>query len=120
MSSLNTTMMIESVRQPGLKNILGEASRALAHLDAETLEEMAAYCAALIQDDETSGSVESRLDSECKEAWKEFAIFVRVLESTKANLNVMRRLRQMRASRLEYGPSLGRGDLSAGGYHGDH
>ena len=56
MSTLNSTMMIKSVREPELKNILAKASQALAHLDAETLEEMAVYCAALVKDDAASGS----------------------------------------------------------------
>jgi hypothetical protein len=113
MSFSNTT--ITSAKQPELRNLLAEASRALAHLDADTLEEMALYCAALVGDDAGRSGAQTRLDSECTEASKEMAIFMRVLEATKANLNVMRRLREMRIARLEYDS-----DLSAGSDHGDH
>jgi hypothetical protein len=36
------------------------------------------------------------------------AVFARVLEATRANLNVMNRLRELRAGRLEYGEAAGR------------
>lgn len=113
-------MMSASETQPGLRSILTEASHALAHLDADTLEEMAAYCATLVRDDAASGDLSPLGDPECRTAWKEMAIFMRVLEATKANLNVMRRLREMHMARLEYGSSAGLNISSAGGDHGDH
>ncbi len=100
--------------------MLAEASIALAHLDADALEEMALYCAALVRDDEAVSSALTRRDSECKESWREMAVFMRVLEATKANLNVMRRLREKRLARLEYGRVSSGRNLSAGSDHGDH
>ncbi len=42
--------MMQYVPQPELKNMLAEASHALAHLEADRLEEMALSCAALVRD----------------------------------------------------------------------
>ncbi len=112
--------MIESVRQHELRNMLAEASQALAHLDADRLEEMALYCAALVRDDSAAGIALTRSGSECTESWSEMGIFMRVLEATKANLNVMRRLREKRLAGLEYGRVSTSRDLSAGSDHGDH
>ena len=39
--------MMQSVPQPELKNMLAEASHALAHLDTDRLEEMTLSCTAL-------------------------------------------------------------------------
>jgi len=100
--------MVESRGRPKLKELVAEASRALARLDADRLEELALCCQALNRDlaqgDLTHGNAVDcqALASECKEAVGDMAIFARVLEATRANLNVMNRLRELRAGRLEY------------------
>ena len=114
-------MTVLCFRQPELKNILVEASHALANLDADRLEEMALSCASLVRAvDSESVDVKDRLDPECREAWKDMAIFMRVLEATRANLNVMRRLREMRAVQLDYGPERDGCNRAAGSDNGDH
>jgi hypothetical protein len=93
---------------PRLKELVVEASRALARLDADRLEELALCCQALnrdlVQGDLAHGNAADRqaLASECKEAVGDMAVFARVLEATRANLNVMNRLRELRSGRLEY------------------
>jgi hypothetical protein len=109
------------MRQPELKDILVEASHALANLDADRLEEMTLSCAALVRAvDSESVDAKDQLDSECREAWKEMAIFMRVLDATKANLSVMHRLREIRAAQLEYGREPVGSHVAAGSDHGDH
>ena len=93
--------------RPKLKELVVEASRALARLDADRLEELALSCQALNRDlarDQTQqdGDASAALAKECKEAEGDMAVFARVLEATRANLNVMNRLRELRAGRLEY------------------
>lgn len=87
-----------------LKRALVEASDALAHLDADRLEEMALSCEALAGDKRfIDRRAENRDEPGGRDSSTEMAIFMRVLEATRANLNVMRRLREMRTSQLEYG-----------------
>jgi hypothetical protein len=88
---------------PELREIVVEASRALALLDAVRLEEMALSCPKLIRN---LGSMEpaerAELARQAREACGDMAVFARVLEATRANLNVMHRLRDLREGRLEY------------------
>jgi hypothetical protein len=84
-----------------VKQFLGEASVALAHLDAERLEEMALSCEALTQEEAGSSGPE--------ELETDIAILDRVIEATRANLTVMRQLSETRGSRLEYGAGVLRG-----------
>ncbi len=101
--------MGEHVGRPKLKELVVEASRALARLDAERLEELALCCQALNRDltdrDLLHGEAADReaMAQECKEAGGDMAVFARVLEATRANLDVMTRLRELRRGRLEYG-----------------
>jgi hypothetical protein len=89
---------------PELKELVAEASRALACLDADRLEELALCCQALNRDRTPEDSVERReLARQAREATGDMAIFARVLEATRANLNVMNRLRELCGGRLEYG-----------------
>ncbi len=91
---------------PKLKQIVSEASRALATLDADRLEEMALSCQALNRDlSKSDEDIRGGLALQAKEARGEMAVFARVLEVTRANLNVMNRLRELREGRLEYRPS---------------
>ena len=86
-----------------------EASRALARLDADRLEELALSCQALEPRSGARrsgatgcGDARAALARERKEAEGDMAVFARVLEATRANLDVMNRLRELRAGRLEY------------------
>ncbi len=89
--------------RPLLKELVVEASQALARLDAERLEELALSCLALNRELEREDAAERQaLALEVKEAAGDMAVFARVLEATRANLNVMNRLRELRAGRLEY------------------
>jgi len=100
--------MGEQCGRPKLKELVVEASRALARLDADRLEELALSCQALnrelVQKEHARGGAADRaaLALECKEAEGDMAVFARVLEATRANLTVMNRLRELRAGRLEY------------------
>lgn len=89
---------------PELKKIVTEASHALARLDADRLEELALSCQALNRELQSSSDLDRRdLARQAKDARGEMAVFARVLEATRANLNVMHRLRELREGRLEYG-----------------
>jgi hypothetical protein len=94
----------ESTERPRLRDLVVEASRSLARLDAGRLEELALSCQALNRD--LAGADRKALAAlavESKEAEGEMAVFARVLEATRANLRVMNRLRELREGRLEYG-----------------
>jgi hypothetical protein len=98
----------ERRKYPELKELVVEASRALACLDANRLEELALSCQALNRDlprDLAPAGAEQRkaLARQSREAAGDMAVFARVLEVTKSNLHVMSRLRELRADRLEYG-----------------
>jgi len=89
---------------PELREIVVEASRALALLDAARLEEMALSCHRLNRDLASMGPAErSDRARQAHEACGDMAVFAHVLEATRANLNVMHRLRDLREGRLEYG-----------------
>jgi hypothetical protein len=115
-------MMMRQVLQSELKNILVEASHALAHLDAGRLEEMALSCASLVRDvDRDRCEAKNQCESGCGEAMEEMAIFTRVLEATRANLKVMRRLREVSTAQLEYDtPTVSVNASSESDEHGDH
>jgi hypothetical protein len=88
---------------PGLKELVVEASRALARLDAPRLEELALSCEALNRNLGSLDADEKReLARQAREAAPGMAVLGRVLAVTRANQNVMRRLREMRERRLEY------------------
>jgi hypothetical protein len=91
-----------------LKELVVEASRALARLDADRLEELALSCQALNRDlnrdlQPADGDRHAALAAEAREAVRDMAVFGRVLEATRANLHVMNRLRELRAGPLGYG-----------------
>jgi len=91
---------------PELRELVVEASLALARLDADRLEELAVSCQALNRDlapAQFAGTDRAALARQAREASEEMAIFGRVLEATRANLDVMRRLRERRSGRVEYG-----------------
>jgi hypothetical protein len=96
---------------PALKALAREASQALVRLDRGRLEALAEYCQALKPE-----AVDAR---EAREAIAELALLGRVLEATRANAEVMHRLRMLRADRIEYTERLARGCAAESDY-GNH
>jgi len=106
---------------PELKEMVAEASRALARLDAGRLEELALSCHALNGPLRPAIEEEKReLGRQAAEAQDDMAVFGRVLEATRANLKVMNRLRELRAGRLEYTEPQIRGWAGTESGHGEH
>jgi hypothetical protein len=111
--------------QPELRTFVVEASQALAKLDAGRLEELALSCEALNRDlgrGWADTEMRKTLAQQAREAAADMAVFARVLEATRANVNVMSRLREMRLGQLEY--KVGNGAEAwagpqAEGEHGD-
>ena len=88
---------------PGLRRTVQEAALALSRLDADRLEELALASAALQRDLRIADEVErADLAREVRQAAGDMAVFARVLEATRSNLEVMRRLRELRQGRIEY------------------
>ena len=88
---------------PDLKELVMEASRALATLDAARLEELAQSCEAFNRELATfDGEERLALEREARAARGELAVLGQVLEGTRGNLTVMNRLGELRAGRLEY------------------
>lgn len=88
---------------PELKQIIREASQALASLDASRLEELALCCHALNRKLESADTSErAELARQSRGAAVDMVMFARVLEATRANLSVMNRLRELRQGQLEY------------------
>ena len=88
---------------PELKKLVAEASRALAQLDADRLEELALCCQALNRDlPQRPVSDRTALARQAHEAVGDMAVFARVIEATRSNLQVMKHLRELREGRLEY------------------
>ena len=83
---------------PELKQVVREASQALALLDAKRLEELACACRALRCDPMDP----AELRRQAREAAGEMAVFARVLDATRANLQVMNRLKDLREGRNSY------------------
>ena len=93
----------EHGRHPLLKELVTEASQALARLDAERLEELALSCQALNRDlANMDKDARKALVPQAKAAVGDMAVFVRVLEATRSNLDVMNRLREQRLGQFEY------------------
>jgi hypothetical protein len=89
---------------PELKELVAEASRALARLDADRLEELALSCQALNRDLPPRDMRDREmLGMQARAAVNDMTVFARVLEATRANLQVMNRLRALRTGRIEYG-----------------
>jgi hypothetical protein len=104
-----------------LKELVEEASRALARLDADRLEELALSCQALnrgLPSLDRAGRLE--LARQSRTADGDMATFARVLDATRANLNVMNRLRELRSGRLEYGERDAKGTDTGEIGHGDN
>jgi len=110
----------ESQMQPVLKEIVFEASRALARLDADRLEELALSCQALNRD-YSAASLQDRslLAAEARETNREMKVFSRILDMTQANLGVLDRSRERQSECLEYGQPVMRLWNAENG-HGDN
>jgi hypothetical protein len=107
--------------KPELKQLAAEASRALASLDADRLEELARSCHALnraLPNIEQEAHIE--LARQAGAATGDLAVFGRVLEATRANLEVMNRLRELQMGRLEYGQPSSQRPFLGGSFHGDN
>jgi hypothetical protein len=88
---------------PVLKELVVQASMALAQLDGDRLEGLALSCQALNRDLELASEYEKKaLRAQALEAKGEMVVFARVLEATRTNLNVLNRAREHRLARLEY------------------
>ena len=88
---------------PELRELIVEASVSLARLDADRLDELALSCQMLNRDAATfTTERRAKLAREACEAAGEMALFERVLEATRANLDVFSRLRELREGKLEY------------------
>jgi hypothetical protein len=100
-----------------LKQLVAEASRALALLDVGRLEELALCCKALTR---TPWNADQRqqLTRQAHDAAADVAIFARVLEATRGNVIVMNRLREMRAGRFEYSERQAHGWIETENGHG--
>jgi hypothetical protein len=107
--------LVKRPANPELKELVVEASRALARLDATRLDELALSCQALTRARNTEDLGDrTLLARQSREAEADMAVFARVLEATRANLNVMKRLRELRAGRLEYTERQARGGVGSG------
>ncbi|HEU5351234.1 MAG TPA: hypothetical protein VFU55_06525 [Terracidiphilus sp.] len=95
----------ESGVRPALKALAAEATHALALLDAERLEELARSCEALNRELAHAGPKErAAWARDAADAAKGMAVFSRVLDVTRSNGRVLRRLIELRAGQAEYGP----------------
>lgn len=85
---------------PQLRELVVEASRALATLDTARLEELALCCQSLNRDlDTADSSWRAEMAHQSAEARSDMAVFARVLEATQANIAVINRIRVLRAGR---------------------
>jgi hypothetical protein len=95
--------LAERWQHPLLKELVMEASQALARLNAERLEELALSCQALNRDlAGMDGDARAVLLPQAQAAAKDMAVFARVLDATCSNLELMNRLRERRRCQLEY------------------
>jgi hypothetical protein len=106
---------------PALKELVVQASQALARLDADRLEELALSCQALNRDLGLKDGMDRKaLQAQALEAKGEMAVFARVLAASRANLNVMNRLRDSQLGQLEYREEQVHGWMSSENAHGDN
>lgn len=88
---------------PELRELVAEAASALAQLDAERLEELALSCRMLHCDCSNYSKAEgAEMYRQAQEASREVALFGGVLDATRANIRVVKQLRNSRGSELEY------------------
>jgi hypothetical protein len=88
---------------PELRELVTEATRALARLDVARLEELALSCQALTRNPPPQTAEErEEFGRQARAARGEMAVFARVLEATRSNLKVMERLRELRVGKAAY------------------
>lgn len=105
--------------RPELKSLVAEASQALARLDAGRLEEMAFACRALNREWPGACAQDpARMEREARAALSEMATLARVLEATRSNLKVMRRLQALHEGRIEYSATEATASWPAGDGYG--
>jgi hypothetical protein len=106
---------------PSLKDMITEASLALARLDSDRLEELGLSFEALTRGlGNPDENKEISFECEARDTVQQMAVFSRVLEATRSNLNVMQRLREMRARRVECLDSQDNPLVCGSGLHGDN
>lgn len=113
-----------------IRAVVAEASQALARLDADRLEELALACQALNRDPASNAGPQQMqsdgrrsdetLARQAREAAGDMRAFRRVLDATRANLTVMRRLRQLREGKIEYSEAQARGWTPSEPDYGDN
>ena len=97
---------------PELKQLVQQASQALALLDADRLEALALCCQVFNRELlPLSGQARIMLSRQSHEAQRDMALFARVLDATRDNIRVLRRLFELRQSLLQSGHL----EYSAGG-----
>jgi hypothetical protein len=95
----------KSNARPALKALVAEATQALALLDTERLEELARSCEALNREMADAGPEErAAWAREAADAAKGMAVLSRVLDVTRSNGRVLRRLIELRSGQSEYSP----------------
>lgn len=88
----------------GFRQLVADASRSLAQLDAPRLEELAVSCHSLNREISlVSNGDRSFVIMEARDAFMEMRVLARILRVTQENLGVMSQLRTLKAGRLEYG-----------------
>ena len=109
---------VQSRVSPLLKGIALEAAAALAALDVDGLESLAASCRVLNQNRRLDSAGRAALILEAHEVANEMRLLARVLEATRANMRVLDGVKQSRSHLPEYGPGAGRSWRSMEGEHG--
>src|SRR5580658_2692044 len=91
------------VELPELKELVRDATRALAQLDVNRLHELALSCEALTKMPlvVTTKNSEERT-RQALAVKSDMDVFARVLEATRANVRVMERLRELRTGKRTY------------------
>ncbi len=116
-------MLELSVRRkyPELKQLVAEASQALALLDADRLEDLALSCRALNRDLATAPPADrAQLARQSREAAGDMVVLARILDVTRDNIRVINRLRELRAGRREYTEQQAPGWMLPESKHGDN
>lgn len=105
---------------PNLRELLIEATQALARLDADRLEEMALSCQSLVRLVKQPVGVDGESGCRCGSADGQLAALRLALRATESNLAVLRGLCHGRSESLEYGPMAVRDRLLQEGHDGHH
>jgi hypothetical protein len=111
----------QSFVRPQLKELITEATGALARLDGDRLDALVATFRALSCDfDSWASPKPERLAAEVRDAAREIIAFAHVLEETQANLRVISLVTELRTGLRGYGPQAGCGRPQMETTHGDN